>query len=70
MSEFGPRSGKWTMLALREAESHQPDRERGGCTCGFCAWTGEHLALMVAGEIEREMLRERMAECPTHEEVD
>lgn len=34
-------------LVAMEAEKHQPDHERGGCTCGFCAWSAEHVVLMV-----------------------
>lgn len=30
--------------ALVEAEKHQP--EPGGCTCGFCAWSVEHVVIM------------------------
>lgn len=33
-------------IAIVEAERHQP--EPGGCTCGFCAWSVEHVAVMVA----------------------
>lgn len=31
------------------AERHQPE-SGGGCTCGFCAWSGEHVALMAYDE--------------------
>jgi hypothetical protein len=51
MSADGPRDAKLWAIATEVAERHQP--EPGGCTCGFCAWSGEHVALMVAGAIER-----------------
>lgn len=28
------------------ADKHRPDEQRGGCTCGFCAWSVEHVAVM------------------------
>lgn len=28
------------------AENHREDTKRGGCTCGFCAWSPEHVAIM------------------------
>jgi len=28
------------------AEKHREDTKRGGCTCGFCAWSPEHVAIM------------------------
>jgi hypothetical protein len=31
-------------LARTEYERHQP--EPGGCTCGFCAWSVEHVVIM------------------------
>lgn len=33
-------------VAQVEAENHREDRERGGCTCGFCAWSAEHVLVM------------------------
>lgn len=33
-------------VAQVEAENHQPDDKRGGCTCGFCAWSVEHVLVM------------------------
>ncbi len=38
--------------ALILADKHQPDRERGGCTCGFCAWSADHVLIMVLRELE------------------
>lgn len=32
------------------AEDHQHDLRRGGCTCGFCAWSPEHVAIMAYRE--------------------
>lgn len=37
-------------LAQGEAARHKPDEERGGCTCGFCAWSVEHVAIMSVRE--------------------
>jgi hypothetical protein len=28
------------------ADKHREDTKRGGCTCGFCAWSPEHVAIM------------------------
>jgi hypothetical protein len=28
------------------ADRHRPDEKRGGCVCGFCAWSPEHVAIM------------------------
>jgi hypothetical protein len=28
------------------AAKHKPDEKRGGCECGFCAWSVEHVAIM------------------------
>lgn len=28
------------------AAYHRPDETRGGCICGFCAWSVEHVAIM------------------------
>lgn len=33
-------------LAQVEAENHQPDDKRGGCSCGFCVWSVEHVLVM------------------------
>lgn len=33
-----------------KAERHRPDEQRGGCTCGFCAWSVEHVAIMAYRE--------------------
>jgi hypothetical protein len=27
------------------AEKHYPDRERGGCACGFCAYSVAHVLI-------------------------
>lgn len=48
-------------LAKAEAERHLPDMERGGCTCGFCAYSIEHVVVMsvrvasaaLVGRVER-----------------
>ncbi len=37
-------------FALVEAARHRKDRERGGCTCGFCAWSVEHVLIMSVRE--------------------
>lgn len=34
-----------------EAEDHQPDEKRGGCTCGFCAWSVDHVLIMAIREV-------------------
>jgi hypothetical protein len=33
-------------VAQTEAERHRPDDKRGGCTCGFCVWSAEHVLVM------------------------
>jgi hypothetical protein len=33
----------WAGIA---AAKHRPDEKRGGCECGFCAWSVEHVAIM------------------------
>ncbi len=38
--------------ALIFAEKHEPDDERGGCTCGFCVWSSDHVLIMVLRELE------------------
>jgi hypothetical protein len=37
----------WVAL---KAEDHVEDRERGGCICGFCAWSPQHVAIMAYRE--------------------
>lgn len=32
------------MIAMFAAD-HRPDTVRGGCSCGFVAWSGEHVAV-------------------------
>lgn len=41
-------------FALMEAWEHEPDKERGGCSCGFVIWSVEHVVLMAARAIERQ----------------
>lgn len=43
----------WTGIAAVKAEEHQPDLKRGGCTCGFCAFSTEHAVVMVARDLRR-----------------
>lgn len=35
---------------IGEAMKHREDTDRGGCTCGFCAWSPEHVAIMAYRE--------------------
>jgi hypothetical protein len=32
------------------AERHIADTERGGCSCGFCVWSVEHVVIMAIRE--------------------
>lgn len=32
--------------AVQETGNHRPDEKRGGCSCGFCAWSVEHVVIM------------------------
>lgn len=34
-----------------EAEDHQLEEQGGGCTCGFCAWSVEHVIIMAIREV-------------------
>ena len=56
MSGLGPKDHMLTRCALEESADHQSDDVRGGCTCGFCVWSQDHLALMVASRVERSMM--------------
>lgn len=54
----------WHGFAAMFVQDHQP--EPGGCTCGFCAWSVEHVAVSLAIELQRERdatIRELRAEC-------
>lgn len=33
-------------IAQMHAEGHQEDHVRGGCTCGFCVWSVDHVLVM------------------------
>lgn len=35
-----------------EAESHKPE-QGGGCTCGFCVWSVQHVVVMSVREAVR-----------------
>lgn len=34
-----------------EAEDHQPEKDGCGCTCGFCAWSIDHVIIMAIREV-------------------
>lgn len=42
MSERYPLEGLVSLMAAK----HLPDKDRGGCICGFCAWSVDHVAIM------------------------
>lgn len=46
---FGVRYPLEGRISLN-AEAHRPDEVRGGCMCGFCAWSVEHVAIMAYRE--------------------
>lgn len=63
-SEFIIPAGGWTRCGCASrseqeaslvfaAERHEPDSTRGGCTCGFCAWSVEHVVRMAWREVTR-----------------
>ena len=43
-------------FACLEAEKHQ-EEQHGGCTCGFCAWSVEHVVVMTVREVLEEVRR-------------
>lgn len=55
----GPLVEELRAAALVHARDHQPDRERGGCTCGFCAWSVDHVVTMSIAEAWPRTVRRR-----------
>ena len=35
---------------ITASQRHVPDQTRIGCSCGFCAWSPEHVAIMAYRE--------------------